>query len=561
MPTTLRLPIGYDIFRELIDNNLDFIDKTLLIKDIFENPAKIMLFTRPRRFGKTLNLSMLHHFVAAEAFGQKTQGLFKGFKISDVDGGKYMEHQGKYPAIFITLKDVKDHNFEHAYPSIEGLISNVYREHRYLLESPKLDEGDKKLFRAILNREVNADIVATALKTLCQYLHAHFDSKVWLFLDEYDTPIQEAYVRGYYDEMINFMRNMFGSALKTNPYLHKAVITGILRISKESLFSNLNNLEVYSVLENKYSQYFGFTEEEVNYILQRSGLENKATEIKDWYNGYQFGNTIVYNPWLIIHVVNKNGVLKPYWINTSGNDLIREIIIKSKPEIKERFEYLLQGKPIQVMLDEHVTFGDLHTNETAIFSLLLAAGYIKATHIDQTEEEGFKATLEIPNREVRSVYRGMIKQWLARNNDIIWFNHFMENLLEGHIAEFAVDLKAVMLQIVSCHDVGKEPEAFYQGLMLGFAAGLDPKQYEIKSNRESGYGFYDVAIIPKDIQKSAVILELKSVSKVRMLKKEAEKALTQIEKREYESEIKQRGIINIIKIGLAFCGKEFVVKW
>lgn len=555
----MRLPIGYDIFYNITEHNLDFIDKSLLIKEIIDDEAGIILITRPRRFGKTLNLSMLHHFLAAEAYKQSTQGLFDNLQIAKVDQGKYMQHQGKYPVIFITFKDVKNHKFQNAYSALCNLMSEVYSEHRYLLASKKLSDIDKKTFTKILSREAEQTTIETSLKSLCKYLQDHFGVKPWLLIDEYDTPIQASYIHGYYDELIDFLRGMFGAALKTNPYLHKAVITGILRVSKESLFSGLNNIEVYSVLQNEYSQYFGFTEEEMNYILQQTNLEAKAEEIKNWYNGYQFGKTIVYNPWSIVNCVKKKGEIRSYWVNTSSNDLIRNLIVNSPVDFKEQFELLMQGKKIENTIDEHITFGDLYLNEDAIWSLLVASGYLKVVATEYTDQ-GPKYTLDIPNREVLSLYRKMIVQWLSHGKSAIWYNRFLENLLQGRIEEFAENLKDIMLQIVSVHDVAKEPEAFYHGLMLGLTASLDPKQYELKSNKESGYGRYDIVIIPYDINQRAIVLELKSVKSKWRLEREAQAALQQIETCNYTSEIKQRGVQNLTQIGLAFCSKEFKVK-
>lgn len=557
--SSLRLPVGQDIFSKIIEQKLDLIDKTLFIKDIFDDMADVILITRPRRFGKTLNLTMLYQFLVAEAFFQKTAGLFAGLNITKVEDGKYMEHQGKYPAIFVTFKDVKDHRFEHAYACMQKLIQNVFSEHRYLLNSDKLEEEDKNLFKTFLRGEAKQSDIEDSFLFLSKHLYNYYGVKPWLLIDEYDTPLQAAYIHGYYEEMISSMRGLFGSALKTNPYLHKAVITGILRISKESLFSGLNNLEVYSVLQNEYSQYFGFTEKEMDYIIKKSGLEEKAADIQQWYNGYKFGETIVYNPWSIVNCVKKAGAISPYWVNTSGNDLIRNLLIKSKTEFKEQFEKLLQGIAIEKMIDEHVTFGDLNNNLGAAWSLLLAAGYLKASSSRIIDKKTVYA-LEIPNFEVEVLYCNMIEQWLAGTQDIMWFNQFLEYLLNGEIEKFTKYLKEVMLQIVSVHDVAKEPEAFYHGLMLGFVASLDKARYEIKSNKESGYGRYDIALIPKDITKKAIILELKSIEDVKDLASKAEEALAQINQKEYESEIKSRGIDNIVKIGIAYCGKELAVK-
>jgi hypothetical protein len=320
-----------------------------------------------------------------------------------------------------------------------------------------------------LDQKANKAEIENSLKTLCKYLNDYFGVKPWLLIDEYDTPIQSSYVHGFYDEMIGLMRNLLGAALKTNPYLYKSVITGILRISKENLFSDLNNIQVYSVLQNEYSQYFGFTEEEMDYILRESNLTNKAKEIKDWYNGYQFGKTIVYNPWSIVSLVKKQGELVAYWVNTSGNDLVRKLVINSTIDFKQSFENLLQNIPVKTIIDEHVVFGDLDNNSSAVWSLLLASGYLKVINSEKTAQ-GILCTLEIPNVEIRTVYQKMIEQWLTKHQDVMWYNHFLESLLSGNVKEFGEKLKDVMLQIVSVHDLAKEPEAFFHGINARFGS-------------------------------------------------------------------------------------------
>ncbi len=378
----MQLPIGYDDFGKIIENKLDLIDKTLLIKDILDDlNTEVIVITRPRRFGKTLNLSMLYYFLSATVYDKPTQGLFDGFNIAHC-GGNYMEHQGKYPVVFITFKDIKQASFSSTLEKFNELIIKTYYQHHYLKNSDKLVEAQKRIFQVISEGKANQSQLENALQFLTECLSIHHNVKPWLLIDEYDSPIHAAYTNGYYDEMVSFMRGLFGSALKTNPYLHKAVITGILRIAKESLFSGLNNLKVYSTLSKRYSEYFGFTETEVNDILVKSHLSEKAEEIKAWYNGYQFGNTTIYNPWSIANCIDEEGETKPYWINTSSNELIKDLLKRSPLEFKAQFEALMQGNTTEQLIDENLVFADLGKNSTAVWSLLFMSGYLTATNCE-----------------------------------------------------------------------------------------------------------------------------------------------------------------------------------
>ena len=565
----MKLPLGYDNFKELIDNQLDFVDKSLFIKEVLDDKAtKVAVITRPRRFGKTLNLSMLHNFLAAEAYGQSTQGLFQGLKISEL-GDEYMRHQGHYPVIFITFKDVKDHTFEHTLRNMQFLMADVYGEHEYLLSSSKMNEASRAFYNTVLNRQADQATLQASIKNLTSYLFQHHGVKPWILIDEYDTPIQSAYVHGYYEEVISLMRGMFGAALKTNPYLERAVITGILRVSKESLFSGLNNLEVYSLLQSKYGQYFGFTEEEVTNLLQRAGLAQQSAEIRDWYNGYLAGKWTIYNPWSIVKCIREEGVLAPYWVNTSDNQLIKNLLTHARESFRIELEDLLSGKTIEKIIDENVVFGDLKKNELAAWSLLLMSGYLKV--IDSRREgEELWCTLDIPNREVRSLYRQIIRQWLSNGEGVEWFNQFLNHLLTGNLQAFEADFRHLVEETFSVHDTSKDPEAFYHGFMVGATASLfHHKNYEIKSNRESGYGRYDYMIYSHDLSKPTLLLEIKRVKKPekmssddldKILTETAKQALTQITQQSYLSEAKQRGRTHILKVGLAFCGKHFQIQ-
>jgi Predicted AAA-ATPase/PD-(D/E)XK nuclease superfamily len=554
----MKLPIGMSDFRKIIEGNYYFSDKSLLIKEILDD-TEVILITRPRRFGKTLNMSMLRYFFAKEILGEAVVNpdLFKGLNIADCSID-YLQHQNKYPVVFLTFKDVKDSHYEKFYESFCKLLSVLYDEHVYLLDSSKLHEHDKVQYQAILNQTASFANVQTALQDLIRYLYRHHGVKPMVLIDEYDTPIQSGYVHGYYDKVIELFRHFLGAALKDNAFLFKAVLTGILRVSKESLFSGLNNIKVYSVLNPRYGGFFGFTESEVGQLLENTQLLAQATDIKNWYNGYQIGEYVLYNPWSILCCVDGKGLLKPYWINTSDNALIKQLFLKSRLGFKERFEDMLQDKPIRQIIDENFVFPDLDKyRERAVWNLLLLTGYLKVVKTEYTEA-GALCQLAIPNREIRSLFREIIEQWLANGFGFEWYSEFIHQLLHGDIANFTQGLQEVMQQTASFHDLAKEPEAFYHGLILGLTASLHGHpQYEIRSNRESGKGRYDYAIIARDPDQLSLILEFKKASDAELTS--AESALQQIDKLDYVTELKQRGNRAIMGIGIAFSGKRFEV--
>jgi hypothetical protein len=566
----MKLQVGFDDFGKVRSGGLDFVDKTLFIQEVLDNKnIEVSVITRPRRFGKTFNLSTLHHFLAAEVNQQKTQGMFDGLKISQIANGSYMQHQGKSPVIFVSFKSVKDENFEGALKNLWIVMQKLYRTHSYLLDSNILREYEKEEFKKILTGDVDKITLEASLERLSEFLYKYTGKKVYLLIDEYDTPIQSGYLNGYYDEIVNLMRGMFGSALKTNPYLERAVVTGILRVAKESLFSGLNNIKVFSLLQPQYSQHFGFNEAEAKELLQKFNLSDKEEAVKKWYNGYVFGGTVVYNPWSIVNYINDR-LLQPYWVNTSDNQLIKNLLVRSNTEFKEQFNLLLQDKIIEKIIDENMVFGDLKKNSHAAWSLLVMSGYLKV--VKTTLTEGItRCELAIPNFEVKVLYRNIIESWLGNGQGAEWYQNFLAYLLKGNIDKFVENFGQVLSQTISVYDVAHNPEAFYHGFMLGLAAGVDQRQYELKSNRESGLGRYDIAIIPKDITRLAILLEIKSVSPpkvskkdlsrvlVSLLNREAKKALAQINQNQYAVELVQRGFLNIVKIGLAFSGKEFMV--
>lgn len=571
----MGLQIGFDDFGKVRTGGLNFVDKTKFIKEVIDNKnIEVCVIVRPRRFGKTFNLSTLRYFLAEQVNRQKTSNLFDGLKISAVDNGKYMQYQGKYPVIFVSFKDIKSENFESAYEKIRLLVAKVFGEHDYLAHSDRLSDSDRDMVLRILNKTADKTEIEDSLYFLTSVLFKHHGTKAWLLIDEYDTPIQAGYLHNYYKEIVELMRGMFSAALKSNQNLERSVITGILRVAKESLFSGLNNVRVFSLLQTDFGEHFGFTEEEIRDLLKQANLSDKENDIRKWYNGYIFGNTTVYNPWSIVNCLRDGGMLRPYWVNTSDNILIKNLLIKSNVEFKEQFELLLQDKTIAKVIDENMVFGDLRNNgDTAAWSLLLMSGYLKVFSSTINERGNTVCECAIPNWEVRTLYCNIIELWLGDGNGIDWYQNFLSYLLVGNIGKFAENFGQVLAQTISVYDVAHNPEAFYHGFMLGLIAGLDQKQYEIRSNRESGDGRYDIAIIPKDTKKNAIIFEIKSVlppkvpkSKLpdaleKILTKEAQEALEQINRKQYVLELVQRGFENIVKIGLAFSGKEFDIQF
>jgi len=562
----MKLQIGFDDFGQVKNNKYNFIDKTLFIKEVLDDCAQISVITRPRRFGKTFNLSTLHHFLAADVYGTITKDLFNDLNIAKVDNGKYMQYQGQYPVIALSFKNIKEESFANALIKFKLLIQELYRTHYYLKNSTKLNEQEQELFIKYISGDFNQPETENALYQLTELVSKHYGQKVWLLVDEYDTPIQAGYLNNHYNDIANLMRGVLSAALKNNRYLERSVITGILRIAKESLFSGLNNLCIYSILDIEYSQHFGFTQTEVHNLLQLAGLSNKEAEVKLWYNGYIFGGNIVYNPWSIVNYINKKGLLQAYWVNTSDDKLIRNLLLNSDAELKQQTTALLKGDTVIREIDENMVFGNLHDNELAVWSLLLMSGYLKVTSFIINDRGEKICHLAIPNQELQTMYQKMIENWLS-NNDYsgAWFRNFLGSLLDGDIEKFRQDFGQVLVTTISSHDAARTPENFYHGFMLGVTSFLRPSEYEVKSNKESGFGRYDLLILPKDLAKYAIIFEFKSVVLAKIasddpmsaLEQSAQAALAQITKKQYLAEVQQRGYKNIIQIGLAFTNRNF----
>ncbi len=554
----MEFPIGISDFEEIVQGNFYFIDKTLLIKEIMENGAKVILLTRPRRFGKTLNLSMLYYFLSEDYCNKVNQNLFKGLNISK-ETEFCKKHQGQYPVIFISFKDIKELTFSAAYAKITLLIKKLYGNHRYLLEGNLLAQDEKDTFVAILNQEANQENIEASIQNLAEYLTKIFNRFPIILIDEYDTPIQQAYLKEYYDEMISLMRSLLGQALKDNKpnerFLEKAIITGITRVGQESIFSGLNNFDVYSVLEEKYGQYFGFTEKEVLKLINDSQQTLPIAPIKEWYNGYQVGRYILYNPWSIIKCLQNKGTLEWYWVNTSSNDLIAELLTGASDTTKLQFEKLLQGEVIERPISKNLVFPDIEENAEALWSLLLYTGYLKVLSTQRAEFQ-MLAQLAIPNREIRFVYNKIIAQWFSIEANMDSYISFIRSLINGDVDEFKRQLSTYIMQTGSFFDFDKKtPEKVFHVFVLGLVAGLS-NEYVIQSNRESGKGRLDVIFIPKGNKKRGILIEFKTSENPDLMLTKAQEALEQVKNKYYLETFKQHDIESVLVIGLAFCGKE-----
>ena len=554
--------IGNQGFDRIRERDCFLVDKTDFIKEWWENEDSITLITRPRRFGKTLNMSMLECFFSNKYSGRGD--LFEGLSIWKEE--KYQKLQGVYPVIFLSFAAVKADNLKDSKQQIKRQIVTLYRENRYLLEGTCLSEEEKEEYRKV-SVEMEDAQASTALNVLCQYFYRYYDKKVIILLDEYDTPMQEAYINNYWNEFTSFIRSLFNATFKTNPYLERAVMTGITRVSKESIFSDLNNLRVVTTTSDLYATCFGFTEEEVFASLDDFGMGDKKELVKQWYDGFTFGeHRDIYNPWSITNYLNE-GKLRPYWASTSSNGLVGKLIRTASADVKEKMEDLLKGKEIVVNFDEQIIFNQLEDDESAIWSLLLASGYMKAIEVEYRGEEMEPwYHLKITNLETRSMFSRMFKGWFAKDKPA--YNGFVKAMLADNLKEMNIYMNDVALATFSSFDTGShpsrrsQPERFYHGFVLGLLVELR-ERYEVKSNRESGYGRYDVMLVPLNEADDAIVLEFKvhEAEEENSLQETVQSALKQIEEKNYDAELIALGIAKerIRHYGFAFEGKKVLI--
>ena len=546
------MPVGIEDFKDLVTGNYYFIDKTRFIRELIDTQGKVTLITRPRRFGKTLSLSMLQYFFTLENAEENRQ-LFAGLDIERA-GEKYMSQQGTRPVVFLTLKEVRARAFANMTVLMAEFLRRLYGQYAYLGQSDALSSEDRQYFSDILKSACGMEKMKFALSNLMAALEKHHQKKPVLLLDEYDAPILSAWENGYYRECIDFMRGFLGSALKTNPALGFAVLTGITRISKESIFSGLNNLKVCSVLSNHYNDIFGFTQDEAARLLAECGAADKVAELARWYDGYLFGSAEIYNPWSVIQYLDNGCEFRPYWLNTSGNSILKDLLTKVDRRRQKELEGLLHGIGVESPVMEEVVYSDLTDSRDALFMMLMTAGYLKPVKTWKDEDCAEWALLQIPNLEVRMAYRKEILGHIVPSQGESLLRDMLRAMTTGDTEEFSECLSCILRDFVSYHDTA-QPESFYHGLMLGFSVLLDGK-YQVKSNRESGYGRFDLAFFPLRPGTPGVILELKAAGSEEELEERAKEALQQIAEKEYCAELSRQGASDIWRYGIAFHGKK-----
>ena len=551
------LPVGISDYIRA-QSEYYYVDKTLLIRDFLDRKALVSLFTRPRRFGKTLNMDMLRVF----------------FEISDEDTGRYFAdkaiwqcgeeyrcHQGKYPVIFLTFKDVKYDSWQATFAKISGLLQEEFGRHSELGNSDRLAKYEKEYFEKVLNGEADEVELSSSLQKLSKMLTVHYNKAPIIIIDEYDTPIQEGYSKEFYDEIVGFMRNFFSGAFKDNSNLSYGFLTGILRIAQESIFSGLNNLAVSSVMDEEYDGYFGFTKQEVGEMLSYYGASDKADELRNWYDGYFFGSKEIYNPWSVINYLSKGCLPQAYWVNTVKNEVLEDVLDAATDDISEKLYSLLRGEPVIARIDQNVVYRSLADDPANIYSLLLVAGYLKTVKKVLQGDGAWLCEVAIPNRETAAVYKSEILSHLMQIGAMrrATANKIAESLYARDTKKLQDGIEEYMKNSISFYDAGAE--GFYHGLVLGLIALMD-NQYRIRSNRESGDGRYDICMIPRDNEYPAILMELKWNKELNEENLDAlsAEALNQINVKGYDAEIRTEGIADIIKFGIAFSGKKVKIR-
>ncbi|WP_338988591.1 ATP-binding protein [Fusobacterium animalis] len=539
-----RIGIGLSDFKHLIEEDFYYFDKTKFIDEIIKDGAQVKLFTRPRRFGKTLNMSMLKYFFDIKE-AEENKKLFKNLYIEKTESFK---EQGQYPVVFLSLKDLKATTWEEMEMGIKSTISRLFLDHRYLLND--LDKFDTITFENIIMKNTNIEDLKEALKFLTESLYKKYSQKVAVLIDEYDSPLVSAYINGYYNKAKDFFKTFYSTVLKDNSYLQMGILTGIIRVIKAGIFSDLNNLSTYTILSDVYTDSYGLTEEEVEKSLKDYGIEAEISKVKDWYDGYKFGDSEVYNPWSIINFLRFKE-LRAYWVDTSGNDLINDVLKKITKDTVRALERLFNGEGLRQNISGTSDLSKL-LDENELWELLLFSGYL--TIEEKVDEDNY--ILRLPNKEVRTLYRKtFFERYFGRGNKL---SDLMEALIENRIDEYEEKLQEILLTSVSYNDTKKGNEAFYHGLIMGMGLYLEG-EYITKSNIESGLGRYDFSVEPKNKNKRAFIMEFKSTDSVEKLEEVSKEALEQIENKKYDISLKQNGTKEITYIGIAFCGKQIKI--
>ena len=550
------LPIGIENFYDMIRKKFYYVDKTLLIKDLIDRPSAVNVFTRPRRFGKTLNISMLQHYF--DILKKDHSHIFDGLKIMSA-GDEYLEHQNKYPVIKLSLKGAEGKTFKSAYELFKIEITNEFKRHRYLIKSEKLKQEDRELYQKIIESTATIEEFKSSLKFLSDCLATHYNKKVIILIDEYDVPLEKAHFTGYYEEMVDFIRSFFSAALKTNDSLEFAVITGCLRVSKESIFTGVNNLNIVSILSNSFGEYFGLTEPEIETMLKHYNLEHKANEMRDWYNGYIFGETVVYNPWSSIKylydiIYGKMEFPVAHWSNTSSNSIVRELISIADDETKIEIEQLIKGETLTKPINEDIVYADITKNMDNLWNFLFFTGYLKKISKEQVGVQNY-FDLAIPNKEILYIYTRHIREWFDERVRAVDLNGLYSAVLNQDTTTFEDEISEMLSETISYMD---SHENFYHGFLTGVLRGI--KGYIAKSNRETGNGRGDILLMPISIRKPAVIIEVKIAKNAKNLEKKCDEALKQIQSQKYENELHNEGYTQIIKYGIAFYRKDCIIK-
>ena len=541
-----RLAIGVSDFKKIIEGDFYYFDKTKLIEEIINDGSEVKLFTRPRRFGKTLNMSMLKYFFDIEN-KEENKEIFKDLYIEKTEAFK---EQGQYPVIFLSLKDLKALTWEQMEKAIKSAISRLFSEYKYLLND--LDKFDTLTFENILLKNTELEDLKEALKFLTKILYEKYNKKVVVLIDEYDSPLVSAYINGYYEKAKDFFKTFYSTVLKDNSYLQMGVLTGIIRVIKAGIFSDLNNLSTYTILSDVYTDSYGLTEEEVEKSLKDYGIEQEISNVKDWYDGYKFGDSEVYNPWSILNFLQYKE-LRAYWVDTSGNDLINDVLKKITKNTIEALERLFNGEGLKQNISGTSDLSKL-LSEEELWELMLFSGYL--TVEEKIDQDNY--VLRLPNKEVRTLYRKtFFERYFGRGSKLLYL---MEALTENRIDEYEERLQEILLTSVSYNDTKKGNEAFYHGLIMGMGLYLEG-EYITKSNIESGLGRYDFVIEPKNKAKRAYIMEFKSTDNIEKLEEVSKEALEQIENKKYDISLKQNGVKDITYMGIAFCGKQIKISY